>query len=58
MPTVRDTVVDGEVIAEKRSGVRRQYVPDPLGSTVALLGNTQTKTDTFNYWPYRAEQER
>ncbi|MGI8922780.1 MAG: RHS repeat domain-containing protein [Fimbriimonadales bacterium] len=40
------------MIAEKRGGVRRTYVPDPLGSTVALLDNTQTKTDTFTYWPY------
>ena len=27
----RYTVLDGEIIAEKRSGVRKQYVPDPLG---------------------------
>jgi RHS repeat-associated protein len=32
--------------------VRKLYVPDPLGSTVALLDNTQTQTDTFTYWPY------
>ena len=49
---VRYTVIDGEVIAEKRNGVRKQYVPDPLGSTVAMLDNTQTQTDTFSYWPY------
>ena len=40
---VRYTVVNGEVIAEKRSGVRRLYVPDLLGSTVALLDSTQTQ---------------
>ena len=49
---VRYTVIDGEIIAEKRNGVRKQYVPDALGSTVALLDNTQTQTDTFTYWPY------
>jgi len=54
----RYTVVDGEVIAEKRSGVRHQLVPDPLGSTMALLDNTQTQTDTFTYWPYGEEQSR
>ena len=49
----RYTVVEGEVVAEKRNGTgRRQYVPDPLGSTAALLDNTQTQTDTFQYWPY------
>jgi RHS repeat-associated protein len=49
---VRYTVANGEIIAEKRNGVRRTYVPDPLGSTVALLDNNQQKTDTFSYWPY------
>src|SRR5436190_11068947 len=52
MGTVRYTSVNGEVISEKRGGVRSLYVPDPLGSTVALLDNTQAKTDTFEYWPY------
>src|SRR5258708_7493600 len=46
------TVVDGEMLSENRGGVKRDYVPDPLGSTVALLDNTQTQTDTFTYWPY------
>jgi RHS repeat-associated protein len=55
---VRYTTVNGEIIAEKRDGVRRSYVPDPLGSTVALLDNTQTKTDTFQYWPYGEERSR
>ena len=50
--TTRYTVIDGEIIAEKRNGVRKQYVPDSQGSTVALLDNTQTPTDTFTYWPY------
>ncbi|MCW3052219.1 MAG: repeat protein [Chthonomonadales bacterium] len=52
MATVRYTTVNGEVIAEKRGGVRSLYVPDPLGSTMALLDNTQSLTDTFAYWPY------
>ena len=39
------TVVNGEVLSENRNSVKRDYVPDPLGSTVALLDNTQTKTD-------------
>lgn len=52
MGTIRYTVIDGEIMAEKRNGVRSLYVPDPLGSTVALLDNTQATTDTFGYWPY------
>ena len=52
MPTVRYTTVNGEIIAEKRDGVRRLYAPDPLGSTVAMYDDTQTKTDTFDLWPY------
>jgi RHS repeat-associated protein len=58
MGTVRYTTVNGEIIAEKRAGVRRLYVPDPLGSTVALLDNTQAQTDTFSYWPYGQETSR
>src|SRR2546423_9062886 len=58
MGTVRYTTVQGEVIAEKRAGVRKFYVPDPLGSTVALLDNTQAQTDTFSYWPYGEENVR
>ena len=45
------TVLDGEIISENRGGVERDYVPDPLGSTVALLDNTQAQTDTFTTWP-------
>ena len=45
-------VLDGEIISENRNGVERDYLPDPQGNTVALLDNTQTKTDTFTYWPY------
>jgi RHS repeat-associated protein len=48
----RYTVIDGELVAEKRNGVRSLYVPDLLGTTRALLDNTQTQTDTFVAWPY------
>ena len=58
MPVVNYTNFDGEIVAEERNGVTRQYVPDPLGSTVALLDNTQAKTDTFSYWPYGEERTR
>ncbi|HLK60683.1 MAG TPA: hypothetical protein VKU00_29235, partial [Chthonomonadaceae bacterium] len=52
MATTTYTVFEGEIVEENRAGVLRDYVPDPLGSTVALLDNTQTQTDTFTYWPY------
>jgi RHS repeat-associated protein len=58
MPTVRYTSFAGEIVGENRAGVKRDYVPDPLGSTVALLDNAQTKTDTFIYWPYGEERSR
>jgi RHS repeat-associated protein len=48
----RYTVVNGEVIAQQRSGARHLYTPNPLGSTVALISSSQTKTDTWSYWPY------
>jgi hypothetical protein len=44
--------VDGEILSETRSGVERDYLPNPLGSVVALLDSTQTKTDTWTFWPY------
>src|SRR5438309_10278561 len=49
---VRYTVVNGEVLSENRTAVKHDYLPDPLGSTVALLDNSQAQTDTFTYWPY------
>src|ERR1051326_1864163 len=58
MGVVNYTVIDGEIIAETRDSVEHDYVPDPLGSTVALLDNTQTQTDTFTYWPYGEERTR
>lgn len=58
MPTVRYTTVNGRVIAEKRNGVRKLYRPDHLGSTIAMYDNTQTKSDTWVYWPYGAVRTR
>src|SRR5438128_12676396 len=52
MPVTNYTVVNGRVLSENRNGVKRDYVSDSLGSTVALVDNTQTKTDTFTYWPF------
>jgi RHS repeat-associated protein len=58
MATVRYTTLNGEIVAEKRSGVRRLYQPDPLGSTVGLVDSTQAQTDSFSYWPYGQERAR
>src|SRR5580692_8174542 len=52
MATTRFTVFDNEIVSENRAGVLHDYVPDVLGSTVALLDNTQTQTDQWTYWPY------
>ena len=49
MGTVSYTVFDGEITSEYRNGVLKTYVVDPLGSTIALIDNTQTITDTFSY---------
>jgi RHS repeat-associated protein len=58
MGTVRYTVLDGEIVSENRNGTERDYVPDPLGSTVALLDSSQAQTDTLGYWPYGEERAR
>ena len=43
---------NGMVVSENRGGGERDYMPDPLGSTAALLDSSQIQTDTFSYWPY------
>ena len=48
---VRYNVMNGEVFSETRAGVRKVYVPDALGNTVAMMDNTGTITDTFSYFP-------
>jgi RHS repeat-associated protein len=48
---VRYTVVNGQVISENRNGVRRDYILDALGNTVALMDSTGALTDTFKYFP-------
>lgn len=51
MGTVRYTNINGRIVAEKRNGVRRLYVPDAIGSTTAMVENG-TVTSEFKYWPY------
>ena len=50
--TVRYLTIDGEIVSETRSGVRSDYIPDPLGSTAALINSSHTITDTFLWWPF------
>src|SRR5205085_1099568 len=52
------TSANGRILSESRSGVKRDYVGDALGSTAALLDNTQAQTDTFSYWPYGEQKNR
>ena len=42
----------GMLVHENRGGTERDYMPDPLGSSAALMNNAQTQTDTWEYWPY------
>jgi RHS repeat-associated protein len=44
--------VRGQILSETRNGVESDYIPDPLGSTAALIGASQTITDTFSWWPF------
>lgn len=52
MGRVSYATLDGEIVSETREGVERDYLPDSLGSTIALMDDTQTLTDTWTYWPY------
>ncbi len=45
------TVVNGQVMSENRNGAERDYIPDALGNTLALMDSTGAKTDTFDYFP-------
>ena len=58
MPTASYLILDGEVLAETRGGADRDYLPDPIGSVVALLDSNQARTDEFAYWPYGEERVR
>jgi RHS repeat-associated protein len=42
----------GMVVSETRSGVESDYISDPLGSTIGLMGSTGTMTDRWEYWPW------
>jgi RHS repeat-associated protein len=55
---VRYNTVDGEIVGEQRSGVKSFYVPDGLGSTIALADNSGIVTDRIGYWPYGSVASR
>ena len=42
----------GQIVHEDRNSTERAYVPDTLGSTIALVDSTGSITDSWNYWPY------
>jgi hypothetical protein len=48
----RYTVVQGEVVSDKRGGLRKCYVPNGISSTVALLNTVPSPSDMYSYWPY------
>jgi RHS repeat-associated protein len=50
--------MNGMIVHENRGDVQRDYVPDTLGSTAALVDNTQTLTDTWQYWPFGEVSQR
>lgn len=52
MGTVRYTNIEGQIVAEKRDGMRRTYVPDTAGSTAAMLDSSQQRVAEFRYWPH------
>jgi len=52
MPVHTFTHFNGQLFAENRAGTRKVYVPDPLGSTLALATTGGTPTNRYVYWPY------
>jgi len=49
--SVAYTTINGKIVSEKRNGVPSDYIPDALGSTIALLSDTHQITDKWTYWP-------
>ncbi len=52
MMTARVTSANGRIVAETRGGVRKYHQHDALGSTIPLINDAGTVTDTYTYWPY------
>lgn len=50
--SARVTNANGRIVAEKRGGTRRYHQHDALGSTIALINDAGTVTNTYDYWPY------
>src|SRR5471030_1586651 len=50
--SVTYTSINGQIVYENRNGVQRHYVADTQGSTIALMDDTGTITDTYEYWPF------
>ena len=44
--------VNGMILAEDRGGVYSEFVPDTLGSCVAVKDASENITYTADYWPY------
>lgn len=46
----------GEALIDNTTGspvtVSRDYIPDDLGSVVALISGSASTSETFDYWPY------
>jgi len=49
--SVAYTTINGQIVSEKRNGVPSDYIPDAVGSTIALLNDTHQITDRWTYWP-------
>lgn len=58
MSTVRYTNIEGQIVAEKRSGVRRGYIPDATWSTTALVASNAAISDSICYWPFGETAQR
>ena len=52
MPVTNYTTANGVVLQQNKNGARNDLMPDTLGSTAALLNNSQANVTTYEYWPY------
>lgn len=50
--SVTYTTMNGVILHENRGGTERDYMPDTMGNTAAVLNSSQAKAASWKYWPY------
>lgn len=52
MPVTTYTVIEGEVVSQNQNGTIHDFLPDPLGNTLALIAADESIEFDWDYFPY------